>query len=52
MQQRGIGKKEARALLMYAFANTVLESVKIPEVKDRITKLIANKLNVNIGFNV
>lgn len=52
MQQRGIPKKEARALLMYAFANTVLESVKIPEVKERITKLIANKLNVNIGFEV
>jgi len=52
MQQRGIPKKEAKALLMYAFANTVLESVKIPEVKERITKLIATKLNVNIGFNV
>ena len=52
MQQRGIPKKEARALLMYAFANTVLESVKIPEVKERITKLIANKLNVNIGFEL
>ena len=34
MQQRGIPKKEARALLMYAFANTVLGSVKIPEVKN------------------
>lgn len=52
MQQRGIPKKEARALLMYAFANTVLESVKIPQVKDRITKLIAMKLNVNIGFDL
>ncbi|CAL2102632.1 Iron-sulfur cluster assembly protein SufD [Tenacibaculum sp. 190130A14a] len=52
MQQRGIPKKEARALLMYAFANTVLESVKIPEVKKRITKLIANKLGVNIGFDL
>ena len=52
MQQRGIPKKEARALLMYAFANTVLESVRIPEVKARITQLIANKLNVNIGFNI
>jgi len=36
IQQRGIPKKEAKALLMYAFANTVLESVKIPEVKKRI----------------
>ncbi len=52
MQQRGIPKKEARALLMYAFANTVLESVKIPEVKERITKLIAMKLSVNIGFDL
>ncbi|WKD85309.1 FeS cluster assembly protein SufD [Polaribacter huanghezhanensis] len=52
MQQRGIPKKEGKALLMYAFANTVLESVKIPEVKSRITKLIASKLNVNIGFDL
>ncbi len=51
MQQRGIPKKEGRALLMFAFANTVLESVKIPEVKSRITKIIAQKLNVNIGFD-
>ncbi|GAB7255785.1 Fe-S cluster assembly protein SufD [uncultured Polaribacter sp.] len=52
MQQRGIPKKEGKALLMFAFANTVLESVKIPEVKQRITKLIAKKLNVNIGFDL
>ncbi|MGJ8761285.1 MAG: Fe-S cluster assembly protein SufD [Polaribacter sp.] len=52
MQQRGIPKKEGKALLMFAFANTVLESVKIPEVKQRITKLIAEKLNVNIGFDL
>uniref|UniRef100_UPI0040485526 Fe-S cluster assembly protein SufD n=1 Tax=Polaribacter sp. TaxID=1920175 RepID=UPI0040485526 len=52
MQQRGFPKKEAKALLMYAFANTVLESVKIPEVKHRITKLIASKLGVHIGFEL
>jgi Fe-S cluster assembly protein SufD len=52
MQQRGIPKKEGKALLMYAFANTVLESVKIPEVKQRITKIIAKKLGVNIGFDL
>ena len=52
MQQRGIPKKEAKALLMYAFANTVLESVKIPEVKKRINKLIATKLGVNLGFDL
>lgn len=52
MQQRGIPKKEAQALLMYAFANTVLESVKLPALKKRIMKLIANKLGVNIGFDL
>jgi len=52
MQQRGIPKKEAEALLMFAFANTVLESVKILKVKQRITKLIAQKLGVNIGFEI
>jgi Fe-S cluster assembly protein SufD len=29
-----------------------LESVKIPEIKARINKLIATKLGVNIGFNL
>jgi Fe-S cluster assembly protein SufD len=52
MKQRGIPEKEARALLMYAFSNNVLSSVKIPELKQRITKLIANKLAVNIGFDL
>ena len=52
MRTRGIGKKEARALLMYAFANNVLESVKIPQIKARINKLIANKIGVHLGFDV
>ena len=52
MRSRGIPEKEARALLMYAFGNDVLESVKIPELKQRVTKIIANKLGVNIGFDL
>ncbi len=52
MRSRGIPKKEAQALLTYAFANNVLETVKIPELKQRINKLIANKLGVNIGFHL
>ncbi len=52
LQTRGIPLKESQGLLMYAFANTVLESVKIPELKRRINKLIANKIGVNIGFDV
>ena len=52
MRSRGIPEKEAKALLMYAFSNNVLSSVKIPELKQRITKIIANKLGVNIGFDL
>ena len=52
MKQRGIPEKEAKALLMFAFSNNVLNSVKIPELKQRITKLIAMKLGVNIGFDL
>ena len=33
LQARGIPKKEASALMMYAFANNVLESVRIKELK-------------------
>ncbi|MDP5228899.1 MAG: Fe-S cluster assembly protein SufD [Cellulophaga sp.] len=52
LQSRGIPRKEANALLMYAFANNVLASVRIPELKTRINKLIANKLGVNLGFDL
>jgi len=52
LRSRGIPEKEARALLMYAFANNVLESVKIPELKARINKLIAKKIGVSIGFEL
>ena len=50
MQQRGISKKEAQGLLLYAFGNDVVEKIKIPELKSRITKLIAQKLGVKLGF--
>jgi len=52
LQARGIPKKEASALLMYAFANNVLESVRIKELKNRINKLIAKKLGVSLGFEL
>ena len=52
MQQRGIPKKEAKALLMYAFSNAVIENIKIPEIKKRITAIIANKLGVKLGFDL
>ena len=52
LKSRGIPEKEVTALLMYGFANNILESVKIPEIKTRINHIIANKLGVKIGFNL
>ncbi|HBK82881.1 MAG TPA: Fe-S cluster assembly protein SufD [Flavobacterium sp.] len=52
MQQRGIPKKESRALLMYAFCNDAIESIKIPQLKNRITSIIASKLQVDLGFDL
>ena len=52
LRSRGIPKKEAKALMMYAFANNVLESVRIPELKVRINKIIADKLGVRMGFDL
>ena len=52
LMSRGIPKKEAKALMTYAFANNVLESVELPILKKRINKLIAQKLGVNLGFDL
>lgn len=50
LKTRGIPEKEARALLMYAFANNVLTSVRVEELNKMINKEIAFKLGVNMGF--
>jgi Fe-S cluster assembly protein SufD len=52
LRSRGIPKREAKGLLTYAFANNVLESVKIPALKLQINKLIADKLGVSIGHDL
>jgi len=52
MQSRGIPKKEAQALLMYAFTADVLKDVKIPALKTLISLQIAEKLGVDLGFNL
>lgn len=52
MQQRGIPKQQAKALLLYAFAAEVLEHVQLPQIKKRITNLIAMKLDVNMDFDL
>ena len=48
LQTRGIPKKEGEALLTYAFANTVLESVRIPALEDRVSEMISVKLGTGV----
>ncbi len=50
LQARGIPKKEASALLTYAFANTVMQTVRIPAFAAYLNKLIAEKLGVEVDF--
>ncbi|NOQ92075.1 MAG: Fe-S cluster assembly protein SufD, partial [Flavobacteriaceae bacterium] len=52
LQSRGIPKREAKALMLFAFGNDVVEKIKIPALKTRISKLIAEKLDVNLGFEM
>ena len=52
LRSRGIPKKEAKALMTYAFANNVLETVQLPSLKKRINGQIAKKLGVNLGFEL
>ena len=52
LKTRGIPEKEAKGLLTYAFANNVLENVKMQVLKTKIKKIIANKIGVSLGFEL
>ena len=50
LRARGISKKEAQALLLYAFANDAMENIDIEPLKVKISKLLAEKLEVELEF--
>ena len=52
LRSRGIPKKEAQAMLMYAFANDVLNNVKIEELKKKLNLIIAEKIGVNLDIEL
>lgn len=52
LKSRGIPEKEGKALLLYAFASDGLRNVKIPELRKRLNKQIANKLGVDLDFEL
>ena len=52
LQARGIPKREAKALLLYAFASELMEGLTIPEFHRTVQKVIAKKLGVNLDFSL
>ncbi len=52
MQSRGIPEKEAKGLMLFAFCNEVVEKIRIPALKSRIIKLLAEKLDVELDLDV
>jgi len=44
MRSRGIKKKEAKLLLMYAFAHDVLKNIQVPALQERVQDLVAKRL--------
>ena len=44
MQQRGISYKEARLLLMFAFVNEVIDTIRMDALKDRLHLLVEKRV--------
>jgi len=44
LRARGINKKEAKLLLMYAFAHDVIQKIQIPALRERIQELVEKRL--------
>ena len=43
MQQRGIPAREARLLLMFAFVNEVIDTIRLDALKDRLHLLVEKR---------
>ena len=44
IRSRGIGKEEARHLLMYAFANDVISKIKLEALRERMIEMVDKRL--------
>lgn len=50
LRARGISKKEAQAMLLFAFANDAMQNIDIEPLRVKISKLLAQKLGVGMVF--
>ena len=49
LQSRGIGRREARSVLTYAFAQDILDRIKVQSVKDQLEKVLFEKFHEHGG---
>jgi Fe-S cluster assembly protein SufD len=49
LQTRGINEKEARLMLMFAFAHEVLAEIKVEKLRDMIDKLVNKRLRGEVS---
>jgi Fe-S cluster assembly protein SufD len=47
LRARGIGEKNAKSLLLHAFAVDILDNIKIEPLRDYVDELISERLNFN-----
>ena len=45
LQSRGIGKQQARSLLTYAFAQDIVDRIKIPALRDSLERILFEKFH-------
>ena len=49
MRQRGIPLHEARLLLMFAFVNEVVDTIRLDALKDRLHHLVEKRFRGELG---
>lgn len=47
LRQRGLGQEDARALLIYAFANDIIQKINVEPLREYLAKLIQGKLMIH-----
>ncbi len=50
LRVRGISKPKAQALLLYAFANDAMQNIDIEQLRNKLSQLLSEKLEVDMEF--
>jgi Fe-S cluster assembly protein SufD len=50
LQSRGIGKAQARSLLTQAFAQDIIDRIKIPELRNQLEKVLSEKFHERSNY--